>query len=349
MNEKAAGSYKWSITFALLLSGCLLVFALDVMLGSVSIPLSSVFSYLLLGSTENTSWDIIISQFRIPKAITAMSVGAALGVSGLQMQTLFRNPLAGPFVLGISSGAGLGVAIMIFVGLQFGFFIELTGLSRNGMFIAAAGSGSLLVLVIILLTSTRVKDTVSLLIVGLMFGTIASAAVSVLQYFSQAENIQAYLFWSFGNLGGVSGSELQALVSLTGIGLIGSIALSKQLNVMLLGDRYAISLGLNLKRSRWLIILNTSVLAGAATAFCGPIAFIGLAVPHIARMLFRTTNHLLLTPLVMMLGAFFLIVFDILSQVPGSEISLPLNAITALFGGPFVIWMIMKRRTLNYS
>ena len=332
-----------------MLLACMIAFALDVMLGSVSIPLSSVFSYFLSGSTNNSSWDIIISQFRVPKAVTAMSVGAALGVSGLQMQTLFRNPLAGPFVLGISSGAGLGVAITIFLGMQFGFLLELAGLSRNGLFVAAAGAGSLLVLIVILLASTRVKDTVSLLIVGLMFGTVTSAAVSLLQYFSQAENIQAFLFWSFGNLGGVSGSELMVLSSLTAVGLLGAMGLSKQLNVMLLGDRYAISLGLNLKRSRWLIILNTSILAGAATAFCGPIAFIGLAVPHIARMLFRTTNHLLLTPLVMMLGAFFLIVFDLLSQVPGSEISLPLNAITALFGGPFVIWMIMKKRTLNYS
>ncbi len=343
------GKRRWVLTFWLLIGLMAGLTLINIAFGSVKIPLGGVGAFLLEGSSGSASWDAILAQFRLPKAITSICVGAALGISGLQMQTLFRNPLAGPFVLGISSGAGLGVALTIFIGFYFGFLLDLTGLGRNWLFVISAGLGSLAVLTVILIASIRVRDGVSLLIIGLMFGTVTSAVVSVLQFFSQAENIQAYVFWSFGSVSGVSRSELQILVSVILLGLIGAFFLSKHLNALLLGESYAESMGLNIRRARFLIIANTSLLAGSVTAFCGPIGFIGLAVPHLSRMLFNTSNHLLLSPLVMILGACLMLVFDFLSQVPGFDLTLPLNAVTSLFGGPFVIWMILRKRSINYS
>ncbi|MDW3195936.1 MAG: iron ABC transporter permease [Cytophagales bacterium] len=340
---------RWTIIFVLLMLLVVVLFITNLSLGSVYIPFSNFWQYFSDSGTGKESWDLIIRNFRLPKAWTAVFTGAALGVSGLQMQTLFRNPLAGPFILGISSGAGLGVALAIFTGIYFGFFFDLTGLGRSWTTVIAAGVGSFLVLITILLASSRLKDGVSLLIVGLMFGTIASAIVGILQFFSQAENIQAYVIWSFGSLGGVSQQELIVFQWIIFAGLILAMALSKPLNALLLGEQYAASIGLNLKRIRFLVILNTSLLAGTVTAFCGPVAFIGLAVPHLVRMLFNTSNHLQLTPLIILFGSGLVLIFDIISQVPGSDLTLPLNAVTALFGGPFVIWVLLKKRTINFS
>ncbi len=349
MSSRNTPSKKWALVFVALFACLMVTMVLSISVGSILMDPASIWSYFINGFSGTESWDVILKQFRIPKALTTVFVGAALGVSGLQMQTLFRNPLAGPFVLGISSGAGLGVAIMIFLGVQFGFYLGMTGIGRNWLFVISAGLGSFLVLLVIVLASSKLRDGVSLLIIGLMFGTVTSAVVSILQFFSQAENIQAFVFWSFGSVGSVSRSELQILIALLIPGLIGAVFLSKSLNVLLLGDNYATSLGLNLKRSRLLIIINTSLLAGTVTAFCGPIAFIGLAVPHLCRMIFNTSNHLLLSPLVMLLGAILLLAFDLIAQVPGLDVTLPLNAMTAMFGGPFVIWMILKKRSVNYS
>lgn len=340
---------RWTIIFVLLLLLVIVLFIANLSLGSVYIPFSNFWMFFSDVGTGKESWDLIISNFRIPKAWTAILTGAALGVSGLQMQTLFRNPLAGPFILGISSGAGLGVALAIFAGIHFGFFFDLTGLGRSWTTVIAAGIGSFLVLITILLASSRLKDGISLLIIGLMFGTIASAIVGILQFFSQAENIQAYVIWSFGSLGGVSQGELTVFQWIIVAGLIMAMALSKPLNALLLGEQYASSIGINLKRVRFLVILNTSLLAGSVTAFCGPVAFIGLAVPHLVRMLFNTSNHLQLTPLIILFGSGLVLIFDIISQVPGSDLTLPLNAVTALFGGPFVIWVLLKKRTINFS
>ena len=340
---------RWQLTFVLLLLAVVVLFLLNVSLGSVAIPLSSFWQYLFHSSTGQESWDLIIRNFRMPKAWTALFTGAALGISGLQMQTLFRNPLAGPFVLGISSGAGLGVALAIFAGVHFGILFQLTGLSRSWTTVVAAGAGSFLVLLTILFTANRIRDGISLLIVGLMFGTVASAIVGILQFFSQAENIQAYVIWSFGSLGGVSQDEVVIFQWVVILGLIMALGLSKSLNALLLGEQYATSLGLNLKRTRLLIVMNTSILAGTVTAFCGPIAFIGLAVPHLVRMLFNTSNHLLLTPLIILFGGGLMLIFDTICQVPGAELTLPLNAVTALFGGPFVIWVLLKKRSVNFS
>ncbi|MEP0985479.1 iron ABC transporter permease [Ekhidna sp.] len=339
---------KWRVVFLLLTLILLLSTILSLSLGSVKIPFSFVLHHIF-GSTDNEVWSNIIQNFRIPKTLTSVLAGSALAISGLQMQTLFRNPLAGPFILGISSGAGLGVALVIFLGFWLGGFIEMTGLGRSWLLVSAAGLGSFIVLSVVLIASFRIRSGVSLLIIGLMFGSAVGALVSILQYFSQAENIQAYVIWSFGSLGSLSWNELQVMAPVIILSLLFSFLLSKPLNALLLGENYAESLGVNLKRARMLIIINTSLLAGTVTAFCGPIAFIGLAVPHIARMIFNTSNHLFLTPLVILLGSTLLIIFDLLAQLPGMEETLPINAVTSLFGAPFVIWLILRKSNLNYS
>ena len=339
---------KWKVIFSILLITLLISFVLSLTLGSVSIPFTFVLDYFS-DSASNQVWTNIIENFRLPKSITAILAGSALAISGLQMQTLFRNPLAGPFILGISSGAGLGVALVIFLGVWLGGFVGLSSIGRSWLLVSASGLGSFLVLSIVLVASFRIKNGISLLIIGLMFGSAVSALVSILQFFSQAENIQAYVIWSFGSLGSLSWSELSIMTPIILGSLLLSIFLSKQLNALLLGEDYAESMGLNLKRARMLIIVNTSLLAGTITAFCGPIAFIGLAIPHIARMLFNTGNHLQLTPIVILLGAISLLLFDIIAQLPGLQETLPINAITSLFGAPFVIWLILRKSNLNYS
>jgi iron complex transport system permease protein len=344
-----SGFRKWTIAILGLTLLLFFLLVLNLSLGSIAIPFKSIVGMLSGQVADNESWNLILRNFRLPKAITAILVGSALGVSGLQMQTLFRNPLAGPFVLGITSGAGLGVALVIFLGVYFGGFLELSGIGRSWMLTAAAGIGSFLVLLAVLFTSFRVKDGVSLLIIGLMFGTATSAIVSVLQFFSKAENIQAYVFWSFGSLGSVSWSELSILAPIIITGLLGSFLLSKPLNALLLGEDYSQSLGVNIKKVRFLIICCTSVLAGSITAFCGPIAFIGIAVPHLSRMLFNTSDHKLLTPIVIILGGSLMLLFDMLAQLPGYDATLPINSVTALLGAPFVIYLLIRKRSLNYS
>ena len=344
-----ASKSKWIKLLVGLGLGLVFSLLINLSFGSVAIDLSKVFGFFFQGTTENESWDLILKNFRLPKAITAILVGSALSVSGLQMQTLFRNPLAGPYVLGISSGAGLGVAVAIFLGFYIGGFLELSGIGRSWLLVAAAGVGSLSVLLIISLAASRIKDSVTLLIIGLMFGAASGAFVSILQFFSQAENIQAYVIWSFGSLGSLSWAELSVFAPIITLGLIFSILLSKPLNTLLLGENYAVSLGLNMKKTRLLVIINTAILAGTVTAFCGPIAFFGIALPHLTRMLFNTSNHLFLTPLVILFGGTLMLLFDFIAQLPGVETTLPINAVTALFGAPFVIYLLLRKRNLNYS
>ncbi len=339
---------KWESVFITLLVILILCFLLSLKLGSVQIPLYFIIDYII-GQASNDIWVNILENFRLPKALTAVLAGSALGISGLQMQTLFRNPLAGPFILGISSGASLGAAIVIFLGVWLGGFLSLTGLGRSWLLIGSSALGSFLVLSTVLIASYRIRNSLSLLIVGLMFGAAVSSLVSILQYFSQADDIQAYIIWTFGSLGSLTWSELSVLSPIIIISLLFSLFLSKPLNALLLGEAYAESMGLNIKRARVLIILNTSLLAGGITAFCGPIAFIGIAIPHVARMLFNTGNHLLLTPLVILLGGIALLVFDIIAQLPGYQETLPINAVTSLFGAPFVIWLILRKSNLKYS
>ncbi|GGW66950.1 iron ABC transporter [Winogradskyella epiphytica] len=319
---------------------------LNISLGSVSIPLGAIIESLF-GTAENTTWQVIITDFRLPKAITAILVGSGLGISGLLMQTLFRNPLAGPFVLGISSGASLGVALVILGSGLFGGLFATTLISKWSIVIAAS-LGSFLVLLAVLAVSSKVRDTMAILIIGLMFGSITAAVVSVLSYFSSAEQLQQYIFWGFGSLSNLSWEELLIFFGIYGIGILLSIASIKGLNSLLLGDNYAKSLGLNLKQSRYIIIIATSLIAGTITAFAGPIAFIGLAIPHLTRQIFKTSNHKILLPAVFLFGAIVMLICDSIAQVPSSDYVLPINAITALVGAPVVIWLLVRQRKMMF-
>ena len=321
----------------------LILLLVNISLGSVSIPISEIFEILLGGNSSKSSWDLIIFNFRLPKALTAILVGSGLSISGLLMQTLFRNPLAGPFVLGISSGASLGVALLILGSSIFGGV--LAGLALSNWAIAIASSlGAALVLFAVLITANRIRNTMSILIIGLMFGTVSAAIISVLTYFSGAQQIQQYIFWSFGSLGNLSWNEVGIFALLFLIGMIGLLSVFKPLNAYLLGENYAKSLGINIRKSRNIILLVTSLLTGVITAFAGPIAFIGLAVPHITKLVFKTSNHKVLVPAVGLLGAVILLVCDFISQLPMSEFTLPINAVTSLFGAPVVIWLLVRKK-----
>lgn len=324
----------------------LVCFLGNISLGSVSIPTTTVFKSLFT-SIDNDSWYYIIHNYRLPKAFTAILVGSGLGISGLLMQTLFRNPLAGPFVLGISSGASLGVAMLILGAGIFGGSITSLLLSKWSIVIAAS-LGSFLVLLSVLTVSLRIKDTMAILIIGLMFGSITSAVVSILSYFSSAEQLQQYIFWGFGSLGDLSWKEIFIFFCIYLIGLMLSIVSIKSLNTLLLGENYAKSLGLNISQNRFLIIIATSLLAGTTTAFAGPIAFIGLAIPHIVRQIFTTSNHKVLLPAVFLLGAIVMLICDSISQLPASDYTLPINAITSLIGAPIVIWLLIRKRKMLF-
>lgn len=306
-----------------------------------------IVSGLTGGELSKKSWEIILFDYRIPKALTAILAGLALSLSGLQMQTFFRNPLAGPYVLGISSGAGLGVALLLLGGSAFGWNL-LGGGGFVGIWgtIIAASTGAILVLVLMSITAWKVKDSMTLLIIGLMFGSATGAIISVLSYFGGADELKLFTVWSMGSLGGVSQDQLLVFFIVCVIGVVPILIYVKSYNAMLLGERYAESMGVNLHRLRWAMILSTGILAGSATAFCGPVAFIGIAVPHLARMLFQTGDHRMLFPASALIGAGFLLLCDSVSQLPGTAETLPINAITSLFGAPLVIWLILKR---NFS
>jgi iron complex transport system permease protein len=334
-----------------LIVGLIAVFLLSLSLGSVSIPLEQIVTILFGGSAEKASWATIVLKFRLPKAITAALAGAALSASGLQMQTLFRNPLADPFVLGISSGASLGVALVVLVAGVAGGSSLLAGVSLVGDVSLALASiiGSALVLLLVMAVARRVQSTMTLLILGLMFGYATSALVSVLLYFSIAERIQAYISWTFGSFGGVTWSQLQVFGPVVVVALIFSHLLVKPLNALLLGETYARSMGLNVRLARLGVIATSASLAGVVTAFCGPIGFLGIAVPHLCRSLFHTSDHRLLMPAVVVLGGILAVAADILAQLPGSQLMLPLNAVTALLGAPVVTWVILRQRNLRES
>ncbi len=337
------------LTFFLLIILLILCFGINISLGSISIPFSQVVKILFGGQGEKIIWESIIWEFRLTKALTAVIIGAGLSVSGLQMQTLFKNPLAGPFVLGISSGASLGVALLVMAGFNFGYLGINFSFLENWWIVIAATLGAALVLLLVMLVSVRVRDSMSLLIIGLMFGSATGALVTVLQFFSEAQQIQAYLIWTFGSLGGLDWDALKVLIPVIIIGLGISIFLIKQMNALLLGESYAQSMGLNIQNVRIWIIISTSLLAGSITAFCGPIAFIGIAVPHLARMLFFSADHRILLPAVVVSGAVLMLICDVIAQLPGSEYTLPINAITSIFGAPVVIWIIIRRKNLRSS
>lgn len=338
---------SYRLPFVFLFLGTVVAFFINISLGSVSIPFPEVIKGLFGVETAKASWQFIILDYRLPKAITTVLAGSGLAVSGLLMQTLFRNPLAGPFVLGLSSGASLGVAILILGAGIFGGIFGTFLLSSWGLVIASS-LGSFLVLLSVLLVSLRVKDTLAILIIGLMFGSVTSAVVSVLSYFSNAEQLQQFIFWSFGSLGNVSWQGIGILSVCCGLGLVLSFSAIKPLNALLLGENYAKSMGLQMRKIVFIIIIATSLLAGGITAFAGPIAFIGLAVPHLTRQLFPTSNHLVLLPAVVLSGALLLLLCDTVAQIPFSDYTLPINAITSLIGAPVVIWLIVRKRKLLF-
>jgi iron complex transport system permease protein len=321
------------------------LFLINISLGSVSIPVKEVFNSLTGGVSSKETWEYIIINYRLPKAIAAILTGMGLAISGLLMQTLFRNPLAGPYVLGLSSGASLGVAVVILGAAFLPSFLSTFLLSSYGIVIASS-LGSFLVLLAVLAVSQQLRDTMAILIVGLMFGSLTSAIVGTLTYFSTADQLQKFTFWSMGNLGNLSWTSISILSVCVSIGLLLSLFSIKPLNALLLGENYAKSLGLNYNKARLIIIFATSILAGSITAFAGPIAFVGLAVPHIAKLVFQTSNHTVLFWSTLLFGASIMLICDSISQLPGSDITLPINAVTSIFGAPIVIWLLIRKRKM---
>jgi len=320
---------------------------INISLGSVHIPVKEILKSLFGDETVKESWNYIILNYRLPKSITAILVGSGLSISGLLMQTLFRNPLAGPFVLGISSGASLGVAILILGISLFGGSLAALAFSNFGLALAAS-SGAFMVLSAVMLVARKLKNTMSILIIGLMFGSLTGAVISVLSYFSNANQLQQFIFWSFGNLGNLSWQELGLFFAVYVLAILLVVVIIKPLNSLLLGENYAQSLGINLKRTRNFTLIATGLLTGIITAFSGPIAFVGLAVPHITKLVFTTSNHKTLVPAVAIIGAMVMLLSDTVAQIPNSEYTLPINAITSIFGAPVVIWLLVRKRKVHY-
>ena len=328
--------------------GCLgllivVLFALNLVMGSVSIPAADVFSILAGDKTLKPSWQFIVLESRLPQAITAMLCGGALAVSGLMLQTAFRNPLAGPSIFGINSGAGLGVALVM---LLLGGGLSVGSLQIGGFaaILIAAFIGAMAVMALIFFFSTLVRNNVMLLIVGIMIGYISNSAISLLNFFATDEGVKSYMVWGMGSFGGVSMANMPVFASVTLIGLFGALLLIKPLNALLLGDRYAENLGVNILRVRnWLLIV-TGLLPAVTTAFCGPVAFIGLAVPHIARLLLTTDNHRVLLPATILCGAVVALICNLICFLPGESGVIPLNAVTPLIGAPVIIYVIARKR-----
>ncbi|MDT0676305.1 FecCD family ABC transporter permease [Autumnicola musiva] len=336
-------SKKYLLLLLLLFLGMLTLILLNISLGSVNIPPKDIIASIFNGEVSRETYRYIIVEYRLPKAFTAIITGSGLAISGLLMQTLFRNPLAGPYVLGLSSGASLGVAIVIMGASVFGASFAALLLSKWSLVIASS-LGSLLVLMAVMLASIRLRDTMAILIIGLMFASLTAAVVSVLSYFSPAEDLQQYIFWSFGSLGNLSWPEVGILSIFWIIGITLAVSCIKNLNTLLLGEQYAKSLGMSIQQNRLKIIIATSLLAGSITAFAGPIAFVGLAVPHLIRQILPVNNHSILVPAVILGGATLMLICDIAAQLPGSEFTLPINAITSLIGAPVVIWLLVRKR-----
>jgi iron complex transport system permease protein len=333
------------LLFSILFLGVVFLFLLNISLGSVAIPLKEVFNSLIHGTCSKESWNYIILNYRFPKAIVSVLVGIGLSVSGLLMQTLFRNPLAGPYVLGLTSGSSLGVAVVILGASILPVSLSEFFVSSFGIIIASS-LGSFVVLVSVLIIAKRLRDTMAILIVGLMFGSLTSAIVGSLTYFSSAEQLQKFTFWTLGNLGNLTWNSIGILTCCVTLGILFSVFSIKSLNALLLGENYAQSLGVNYKKTKYIILFATSILAGSITAFVGPIAFVGLAVPHIAKLIFQTSNHKILFWSTLLFGAILMLICDSITQIPGTEIILPINAITSIFGAPIVIWLLVRKRKM---
>jgi iron complex transport system permease protein len=342
MNKNTSTNKIFFALFSLLL---VISIISSLMLGSVSIPLEKVLRILLGFTVEKQSWVTIVLQYRAPKVITALLAGSALAISGLMMQTLFHNPLADPYILGVSSGASLGVSIVVLgVGTTGSFLMAGIGLFGDLGIAAASFLGSLLILLFILLISRRAKTSTMMLLIGLMISYITSSFVSLLIYFSLPEKVQTYLSWTFGSFGGVTWSQIKIILPTLIAGFIIAIGLSKSLNALLLGENYAQTMGMSIKRTRLWIIISASLLTGIITAFCGPIGFLGIAIPHIARAVFKTADHKILIPASFLLGGIMAIISDIIAQMPGNQQVLPINVVTAVLGAPVVVWVLLRNQ-----
>ena len=337
------------IKLAALVLLLLLLFFLDIALGPVRIPLKAVCRIMFFLPDQDSSWQYIVNQIRIPKAFTAVIAGCGLSVSGLQMQTLFRNPLAEPSVLGITAGASLGVAVIMLAGGSIAtlYTIRELGLSGSWLIVVAGCLGAAGVMLLMVLISKSIRNNIMMLIVGVMIGTLTLSVINIWEYFSAPELVKEFLLWTFGSLGGVTGMQLYILGIVTLAGLILSFLSSKMLDALLLGENYARSMGVTAQRARAIIICSTSLLAGSITAFCGPIGFIGIAVPQMARLIFSTSSHRILIPGCCLIGTALMLLCDIIGQLPGSQTILPINIITALVGAPVVIWIILSKNNLS--
>lgn len=326
------------LKFFLLSILLMVLFLCDIIFGSVSLPFSDVCA-VLTGHSQDPIYKEIILDHRLPKAITAILTGAALSVAGVLMQTMFHNPLAGPDVLGVTSGAGLGVAL-----LTMGTTFLPAWMLGGSAHVVAAVVGAATILLLVIIASIKVPNTVSLLIIGIMFGYFTGAIVSVLQSVSDPETLKLFISWTFGSLSEVGWTQLNILIPVTGVGIVMAMLMQKQLNALLLGKNYAIGLGISVRRLRLFIIIVTAILAGTSTAFTGPISFIGITMPHAARGIFHTSNHRIVFPASVLCGASVLLVCDCLSQVSLTHGLLPINAVTALFGAPIICWIIIKKQ-----
>ncbi len=340
-NNTSRTGRRTRLLFFILGLTIILFFILDILFGSVTISANEVIKAMFMDTGSN--YETIIMKFRLPKAITAVAVGIGLSLSGLQMQTVFRNPMAGPDVLGISSGASLGVAFVI---LGFSSNLSADNISGlgNWILVVAAWIGAGAIMLLIMAISSRVKDIMTILIIGIMLSSGISAVVTIMQYFSNETMLKAYVIWTMGSLGNLTSGQLQILLISLSAGTLLSFLSVKMLNALLLGENYAGSIGLNIRFARIIVFACTSILAGSVTAFCGPIGFIGIAVPHIVRILFKTSDHKILIPGTILAGGSLMLLSDIISQLPGSESVLPVNSVTSLIGIPVVIWVIFRNR-----
>lgn len=321
-------------------------FLLDICIGSFYISIPDILRSIFDPESTNSQNILIINQFRIPKALTAIMAGAALSVAGLQMQTIFRNPLAGPSILGVSSGASLGVALLVLgtgglLGGSIGTIVGSWGI------VAAAWLGSGAILLLIVMISARIKDIMTILILGILISSAIAALVNILQYFGNESMLKSFVVWTMGSLGSVTNSQLSVLFPSILAGMVIAFFSSKFLDAFLLGENYAKSMGMDIRFARTLVFLSTCILAGTITAFCGPIGFIGIAVPHIARIALQTARHLLLVPGTILIGALMMLISDMVSQLPGPEHTLPVNSVTALMGIPIVIWIIVRNQKMG--
>ncbi|TRX70309.1 iron ABC transporter permease [Carboxylicivirga sp. M1479] len=341
---------KWVLGFSLLIGLIVVLFLLNIGFGSVAIPFDDILKVLLGDEASRKAYHSIILKSRLPQTITAVLAGAGLAVGGLQMQTLFRNPLAGPSILGISSGAGLGVAlILLFAGNVLGVTVSAYGMLGHLTVVGAAFVGAFFILMLIVFFARALRDNTILLIVGIMVGYAASAIIGVMKFYSPKEDVHAYVIWGLGSFSNVSWEHLSILIPIVVVGLLFSLLLIKPLNVLVLGENYAENLGVNIKRTRLAILFCTGLLTAAITAFCGPIAFLGLAVPHLTKGLFRTSDQKVLMPAVILAGTVLALFCNFIARMPGFEGALPINVVTGLIGAPIVISVIVKRRKLNIN